>query len=193
MNNTYPVRSAARPAVRRPVIDSVAVRRPLMGNVPSRPQPALRHTTGRTATTATPAGAPQPTAAPAKPALQQHKKQFTPPPRKGRLWQRLQVPLIVISASIVGLFIQTEAVGIAAVAIYSVIAVAFRIPSRVTFALAAISIGAVALLLLFRPDLELAGNFTTYTFLLLVTGVIALIIEGRPLKRRKRGRPGMAR
>ena len=121
------------------------------------------------------------------------KKQFTPPPTgKTSRWKKLQLPLIISSATIVGLFLKTEAVGITAVVIYSLFAFIFRIPARTTFALAAMSMAAVTCLLLFKPDLELAGNFTTYTFLLLVTGVITLIVEGKPLKRRRRGRPGRA-
>jgi hypothetical protein len=50
------------------------------------------------------------------------------------------------------------------------------------------SLVTVAVLLVVKPNAVLAGNFATYTFLLLVTGVIALAIEARPQKRRKRPR-----
>lgn len=108
-------------------------------------------------------------------------------------WERLQLPLILTGGTLAGFLLRAEAFGIAAIAVYSLCALIFRIPSRTTFSLAALSIAAVTCLLLFKPDLQLAGNFTTYTFLLLVTGVITLIIEGRPLKRRKREQPGRAR
>jgi len=178
-------RGIQRPVIRRPVIDGIAT----AARSTTRTQLLRPSATVNSSGTAAIAGAYE--AAQPRPRIQ--KKQFTPPATKASRWEKLQMPLIISGATIVGLFLKTEAVGIIAIAIYSLFALIFRIPSRTTFALAAMSIAAVSCLLLFKPDLELAGNFTTYTFLLLVTGVITLIIEGRPLNRRKRGRPGRAR
>jgi hypothetical protein len=76
--------------------------------------------------------------------------------------------------------------GIVATALYAVSAFTFRFPSRATFMLAFMALVTVVVLLVARPDTTLAGNFATYTFLLLVIGVIALAIEARPPKKRKR-------
>ena len=109
-------------------------------------------------------------------------------PAKPTRWQRWQMPLILTGGTIGGFLVQTAWIGIAMIAIYGLFAVILRIPSRTTFALAALSVAAITVMLLAKPNEELATNFTTYTFLLLVVGVISLIIEGRPVKRRKRNR-----
>lgn len=110
------------------------------------------------------------------------------PPAKRSRWQRWQMPLILTAGTIGGFLVQNEWVGIILIAIYGLFALILRIPSRTTFALAALSIAAITVMLLAKPNEELATNFTTYTFLLLVVGVISLIMEGRPVKRRKRNR-----
>ncbi|HSD56000.1 MAG TPA: hypothetical protein VLA92_02505 [Candidatus Saccharimonadales bacterium] len=116
-------------------------------------------------------------------------RQFAKPaPQKPSRWQRWQMPLILLGGMIGGFLVQTTWIGVAMIVIYGVFAMILRIPSRTTFALAALSVVAITVMLLFKPNEQLASNFTTYTFLLLVIGVIALIIEGRPPKRRKRSR-----
>jgi hypothetical protein len=119
---------------------------------------------------------------------QHQRAQFAPPQPKRGLWQKMQLPLIVFAGTLAGFLIQTSAFGMMIIALYGVYAVITGVPSRTTFILAALSVGTVACLLLIKPDPELVTNFSTYTFLLLVIGVIALLREGRPLKRRKRSR-----
>jgi hypothetical protein len=51
------------------------------------------------------------------------------------------------------------------------------IASRTTFTLALLSMVATTLLLVVRGNIPLAQNFATYTFLLLVVGVITLTRE----------------
>ncbi|HEU4913920.1 MAG TPA: hypothetical protein VFT16_00735 [Candidatus Saccharimonadales bacterium] len=123
------------------------------------------------------------------PPLPQPKQQraASEPPKPG-FWQKAQLPLIVFGGTIAGFFIQTIAFGMIVIAVYGVYALAAKTPSRTTFMLATFSVGTVTCLLLVKPNPELAANFSTYTFLLLVIGVIALLREGRPLKRRKRSR-----
>lgn len=106
--------------------------------------------------------------------------------RTTRLWQRLRLPLI--GGAILGgsLMVQTVWLGTVLVILYGIIAITRRIPSRTTFGLAAVALAAVCAMLLLRPNAELIGNFSTYTFLLLIIGVIALTIEARPEARRKR-------
>jgi hypothetical protein len=114
---------------------------------------------------------------------------YTPaPPKRVSRWERFQTPLILLGGMIGGFMIQNTTIGVIMILAYGISALIFRIQSRTTFALAALSVAAITVMLLVKPNAELASNFTTYTFLLLVIGVITLIIEGRPPKRRKRNR-----
>lgn len=103
-------------------------------------------------------------------------------------WDRLQLPLLIAGSILVGFFVQSLLCGIVIILLYSVLAFAFRVPSQTTFMLAFMALITVVIFRVAEPNATLAGNFATYTFLLLVTGVIALAIEARPLKRRKRHR-----
>jgi hypothetical protein len=105
---------------------------------------------------------------------------------RATLWDRLQLPLLILGGMLAGFMVQSLAFGLVLIAAYGVVALAVRIPSRVSFMLAFMSLVTVMVLLVAKPDTTLAGNFSTYTFLLLVIGVIALAIEARPPKRRKR-------
>jgi ABC-type branched-subunit amino acid transport system ATPase component len=87
-----------------------------------------------------------------------------------------------------GFFVQSVVFGLIAIAVYGICTLIFRIHSRITFALAFISLITVVALLLVKQNVALASNFATYTFLLLVLGVIALSIEARPRVRKKRRR-----
>lgn len=100
--------------------------------------------------------------------------------------ERMQTPLIIAGCAIAGIFSQSLWFGLAAIAAYTVCMLIFRINSRTTFSLAFISLITVVLLLLVKQDTQTASNFATYTFLLLVLGVIALSFEARPQHRRKR-------
>lgn len=109
--------------------------------------------------------------------------------KKRSAWrERLELPLLITSGIIGGFLVQTAWFGVPVVLAYGLYALIFRVPSRTTFTLAALSLVAVSMLLLFKPDMQLASNFTTYTFLLLVIGVITLTIEGRPIRRKRRHR-----
>lgn len=101
-------------------------------------------------------------------------------------WERLQLPVMVSGGVIAGFFAQSLLLGTCLIMLYGLLSLIFRVHSRVTFTLAFISLLTVAVLLIVKPNAELASNFATYTFLLLVIGVIALIIEARPRGRRKR-------
>jgi len=127
-------------------------------------------------------------AQPAAPARQQPRPfQFAPAESsRPRRWDRFQLPLLVFGGVIVGYLVQSLIFGIAALVVYGICSLVFRIPSRATFTLAFMALVTVVVLLVVRSDAALAGNFATYTFLLLVIGVIALAIEARPPKRRKR-------
>jgi hypothetical protein len=103
-------------------------------------------------------------------------------------WQRLQLPLLVAGSMLAGFLVESLVIGLVLISLYGVIAFIQRIPSRVSFMLSFISMITVIVLLVAKPGTPLAGNFATYTFLLLVIGVIALAIEARPPKRRTRSR-----
>jgi hypothetical protein len=105
-------------------------------------------------------------------------------------WQRVQLPLLIMVGMVAGFFVQSLVFGIAIIVTYGVVATILHVPSRITFALAFISLLTVPALLLIKSNVELASNFATYTFLLLVIGVIALSIEARPQERKRTRRRG---
>jgi hypothetical protein len=105
-------------------------------------------------------------------------------------WKRFQLPLIISGGMIAGFLVQSLWFGIAAIAVYGVLVAKFHIHSQISFALAFISLLTVPVLLLFKSNVDLAGNFATYTFLLLVIGVIALSFEARPQVRKRKRRTG---
>lgn len=147
------------------------------------PRPGLTHQTSG-----------QPFVRPAAPAVQPRPRPPLQRPfqiagvqhARPALWDRLQLPALILGGMLTGFFVQSLVFGIAAIIVYAALALGFRVPSRATFMLAFLALVTVVVLLLIRPGSELAGSFATYTFLLLVTGVIALAIEARPPKRRKR-------
>jgi hypothetical protein len=104
------------------------------------------------------------------------------------IWEHLQLPLLIFGSIFVGFFVQSLLFGLIATALYGAFAFTFRVPSRATFMLAFMALVTVVVLLVAKPDAMLANNFATYTFLLLVIGVIALAIEARPPKRKRRKR-----
>ncbi len=105
----------------------------------------------------------------------------TPSTNKLSIKRRLQLPAIITGAMIAGFFAQSLILGEILACAYGVIALVARIPSRTTFTLALMAMVTSIFLLVVRSNTELAQNFATYTFLLLVAGVIAL---GRELKKR---------
>jgi hypothetical protein len=99
----------------------------------------------------------------------------TPPPERRRgLPEWIQLPLIIFGAILAGMFAQSAIFGQLAVVAYGIVAVVMRIPSRTTFILASLSMIATTLLLVLKGDVAFSQNFATYTFLLLVVGVITL-------------------
>jgi hypothetical protein len=91
--------------------------------------------------------------------------------------ERLQLPLIITGAMLAGIFAQSAVFGEVLVVAYGIAALVWRIASRTTFTLALLAMVATTLLLVVRGNVALAQNFATYTFLLLVVGVITLTGE----------------
>ncbi|HEX7963842.1 MAG TPA: hypothetical protein VF466_04615, partial [Candidatus Saccharimonadales bacterium] len=73
--------------------------------------------------------------------------------------------------------VQSLPLGMAAIALYAVVAWARRLPSRYSFIMAFLSLATVIVLLVVRQNVEMASNFSTYTFLLLVVGIVSVVLE----------------
>jgi hypothetical protein len=104
-------------------------------------------------------------------------------------WQTLQLPLLLLGGTLGGFFADTLAIGLALVVVYAAAAFVTRIPSRTTFSLALLLLGAISVMLLIKPSLPLMRNFSTYAFMLLIVGVITLGREARrpkPMHRKYR-------
>jgi hypothetical protein len=133
----------------------------------------------------------------AKPPFTNTKKSFQPGPKyspnparakRHKLWELLQLPLLIFGSIIAGLMVQALWFGVGLVVLYGLCALIFRIKSSTTFILAIISFLAVVAIMAAQPTSSLANNFANYAFLLLTIGVIALAVEVRPQRRRKRQR-----
>lgn len=94
--------------------------------------------------------------------------------------ERLQLPLIIIGGMLAGFAIQSALLGQALIVAYGVACLIYRIPSRISFGLALAALSATTGLLVLIGNVVLSQTFATYTFLLLVVGVISL---NRELKR----------
>ncbi len=99
---------------------------------------------------------------------------------KKRMPEWLQTILVITMAIIFGMFAGSEVFGQLTIVAYGLVAFIWGIASRVTFTLALVSMVAMIVLMVGRGNVPLAQNFATYTFLLLVAGVITL---GRELKK----------
>ncbi len=105
-----------------------------------------------------------------------------------RRWRRLQ-PLLLALAGLSGSALgQSALFGTVLVVIYGIAVFVRRLPSRQAFLFAALSIGTVCVSLLFKPNEEIVSNFSTYTYLFLIIGVLAIARESRLPKRTYRRR-----
>jgi hypothetical protein len=106
--------------------------------------------------------------------------------RPRRRWYKpLLFPLAVLACMSASFLVQSEPIGVAAIAVYGVVAWFKRIPARTSFIMALVSLAAVILLLVVRQNVQLAGNFSTYTFLLLVVGIFSAVREGQAHPKRR--------
>lgn len=111
------------------------------------------------------------------PTRRVYAKPSTPHTRHRGTWARLQLLLITGGAILAGLLAQSLVLGELMVLGFGILAYVFRIPSRTTFTLALLAMIATTFLLVAQNNVEQAQNFATYTFLLLVVGVITLTRE----------------
>jgi hypothetical protein len=121
--------------------------------------------------------APTPTASVAAPRRAYARSAPVVTKRRRGVPERFHLPLIIIGAILAGIFAQSAVFGELMVVAYGIAALIWRIASRTTFTLALLSMVATTLLLVVRGNVALAQNFATYTFLLLVVGVITLTGE----------------
>lgn len=172
----------AAPAASRPAksMDGIARRQPPAGPIlpnylPQASVPAANPPRPTVLTPARPA-VPQPRP---QPPGRAYAKPPAPRPKRRRMPAWIEMPLIVAVAMLAGMLAQSALIGQIMVVAYGVLAFVLRVPSRTSFTLALLSMIATIILLTVRGNVGLAQNFATYTFLLLVAGVITL---GRELK-----------
>jgi hypothetical protein len=110
-------------------------------------------------------------------------------PRR-RWWHNLIPPVCVFGGLIAGFFMQSLAFGLVVVSVYILVAWIRRVPSRITFVLAFLALVTVVVLLTVRPNVQLASNFSTYTFMLLAGGAVSVALESRAAPKHKRGKIG---
>jgi|GEM_PF-5904100 len=125
------------------------------------------------------------------PVRQHSRRTFTAPavlqPRRRR-WQPLIFPVLLLLCICGSFLVQSLPIGMAIIAIYGVVVWAKRLSSRLSFMLAFLSLATVVALLAIRQNVDLAGNFATYTFLLLVVGIVSSILESHVNIKHKRSR-----
>jgi hypothetical protein len=120
---------------------------------------------------------------PSRPPVQpivrvQYKKTFEAPKRQtGWVKLALQVVAITLLAMVLGLAASSQTIGMVAIGVYAIVAVALRFSSRTTFALALIAFGMIMLLEIMLPTSGLSANFAVYAFLLLVVGTLSVGLE----------------
>lgn len=106
--------------------------------------------------------------------------------RERRFLKKMELPLLVAIGMIGGLLADNTIIGMALLVVYGIVAFTTRIPSRTTFTLTLLLLAAISVSLLLKPSPQLIQNFASYTFVLLLIGVITL---GREAKMPKRMRP----
>jgi hypothetical protein len=147
----------------------------------------LRRHPAPAAHTPQPQQASQPVTAPAP-----QRRDFTAPqdyvPRRRRWWKNLLFPLAILVCLSASFVVQSLPLGVVAIALYAAIAWIRHLPSRVSFVMAFLALLTVVVLLVVRQNVDLAGNFATYTFLLLVVGVISTMLESRVKTKPKRSK-----
>lgn len=131
---------------------------------PQRKLPALNRQ-------AMPAAQPSRPSTPPKPVI------ATPAPGPKRQWrERLKWAVVIAVSLFAGLLLQVFPLGYLAVVIYGVIAIIKRLPSRLTFTLALVTL-TLAPLGVALGQAALANGFSLIGFLLLTVGVVTLGIE----------------
>lgn len=84
--------------------------------------------------------------------------------------------LFLAAMALVGFLAQIQWVGYIAIAFYAVYVLIKKIPARITFILALLTLGVVPIAIVLSNWL-VAQNFAAYTFVLLVFGMVGLILD----------------
>lgn len=149
-----------------------------------RPKPAAQIQTSKTR--------PQPAvrSAPRQPAVQAPPQRITfdapqeLQPRR-RFRQRLAFPAVILMCLCASFLVQSLPLGMAAIAVYAAVAWIKKLPSRYSFVMAFLSLTTVIVLLVVRQNVDLASNFSTYTFLLLVAGIVSVMLESKAYPKKR--------
>ena len=96
--------------------------------------------------------------------------------RRGVLKRVLSIGLLAILITISSLF-QNVIIGEAAIGIYGLVAVFFRIPSATTFKMVFVTLIAIPIITMLRPDSELEETFAVYAYLLIAVGILCAVLE----------------
>ncbi len=127
-------------------------------------------------------------AAPAKPRLPIDQPQSQKPPHAHKPqpalrkhWHLGKLAIVGITLGVIfgSLSLFSLQLGQIVIAIYAIIAVWRRLPSRLTFLLALLMFGGIILTQLFTPDSGISENLAVYAFLLLCVGTLSLAREVR--------------
>jgi len=146
------------------------------------PDGTLRPASAAPRLTAQPAPTPAPVPPARQPATPPRRHTFSAPPElrpRRRWWHKLLFPLCVLLCLCASFLVQSLPLGMAAIGLYAAIAWLRKLPSRYSFVLAFLSLVTVVVLLVVRQNTDLASNFATYTFLLLVVGIVSSMFESR--------------
>jgi hypothetical protein len=113
---------------------------------------------------------------------------FTAPAQKAprrRWWRGLLFPLSILLCLSASFLVQSLPLGMTVIAVYAVVSWVRHLPSRYSFVMAFLALLTVVTLLVVRQNVDLAGNFATYTFLLLVVGIVSSMLESRIVKTKR--------
>lgn len=96
---------------------------------------------------------------------------------KASFWQgRGGTVVFLLGVACVGFLAQFQVVGVIGITLYGIIMLIKRLPARVTFLAALLTLGMVIVAIL-AGNWLVAQNFAAYTFLLFVWGVVALTAD----------------
>lgn len=97
------------------------------------------------------------------------------PQQSAPRWRSLVIMLVVMAGGVV--VAQSVLIGEVAIALYGAYALVRRVPSVTTFKLVLVALVATVAAMLVHHTVSAANVFATYTFLLLVVGVLSLLRE----------------
>lgn len=101
---------------------------------------------------------------------QQHEEQ------KSFLRRNGSFMLFLVAMALIGFLAQIQWIGYIVIVVYAIYALIKKMPARITFILALLTLGVVPVAIVLSNWL-VAQNFAAYTFVLLVFGMVGLILD----------------